>query len=188
MADPAVIAGRYELRTELGHGGFGAVWRGYDRTLGRDVAVKIVSLDALPDTAAAMARFRQEARALAAFNHPNIVTAHDFGEHDGAAYLVMELITGGSLADEMERARAAGDTGLSVARVRALGDQICAGLAAAHAAGLVHRDLKPANIMLSGTTGAVKIVDFGIVWVDRESRLTRDGDHLGTLRYAAPEQ
>ncbi|HKE65787.1 MAG TPA: serine/threonine-protein kinase [Micromonosporaceae bacterium] len=188
MSERAVIAGRYELLTELGQGGFGAVWRAYDRTLGRDVAVKLVSFGSLADAEAAMARFRQEARAVAGFNHPNIVTAHDFGEHDGSAYLVMELVTGGSLADEQAQARSTGDGSLPVARVRTLADQICAGLGAAHAAGLVHRDLKPANIMLSGNTGAVKIVDFGIVWVDRESRLTRDGDHLGTLRYAAPEQ
>ena len=186
--DGTVVAGRYELRAELGRGGFGAVFRGYDRTLGRDVAIKIVSFDHLAQPDAAMQRFRQEARAVAAFNHPHIVTAHDFGEHDGSAYLVMELITGGSLADEQARARMSGDGRLSVDRVRAVADQVCAGLDAAHAAGLVHRDLKPANIMLSAATGAAKIVDFGIVWVERESRLTRDGDHVGTLRYAAPEQ
>lgn len=186
--DGAVVAGRYELRAELGRGGFGAVFRGYDRTLGRDVAIKIVSFEHLVQPDAAMARFRQEARAVAAFNHPNIVTAHDFGEHDGAAYLVMELITGGSLADEQARARISGDGRLPVDRVRAVADQVCAGLGAAHSAGIVHRDLKPANIMLSASTGAAKIVDFGIVWVERESRLTRDGDHVGTLRYGAPEQ
>jgi eukaryotic-like serine/threonine-protein kinase len=186
--DGTVVAGRYELRAELGRGGFGAVFRGYDRTLGRDVAIKIVSFEHLVQPDAAMARFRQEARAVAAFNHPNIVTAHDFGEHDGAAYLVMELITGGSLADEQARARISGDGRLPVGRVRAVADQVCAGLDAAHSAGIVHRDLKPANIMLSASTGAAKIVDFGIVWVERESRLTRDGDHIGTLRYAAPEQ
>jgi serine/threonine-protein kinase len=186
--DGTVVAGRYELRAELGRGGFGAVYRGYDRTLGRDVAVKMVSFDHLVQPEDAMHRFRQEARAVAAFNHPNIVTAHDFGEHDGSAYLVMELITGGSLADEQARARASGDGRLPVDRVRAVADQVLAGLDAAHAAGLVHRDLKPANIMLSASTGAAKIVDFGIVWVERESRLTRDGDHVGTLRYAAPEQ
>jgi eukaryotic-like serine/threonine-protein kinase len=190
--DGTVVAGRYELRAELGRGGFGAVFRGYDRTLGRDVAIKIVSFEHLEQPDAAMQRFRQEARAVAAFNHPNIVTAHDFGEHDGSAYLVMELITGGSLADEQARARMSGGVSgggrLPVDRVRAVADQVCAGLDAAHAAGLVHRDLKPANIMLSAATGAAKIVDFGIVWVERESRLTRDGDHVGTLRYAAPEQ
>jgi serine/threonine-protein kinase len=186
--DGTVVAGRYELRAELGRGGFGAVFRGYDRTLGRDVAIKIVSFEQLAQPDAAMQRFRQEARAVAAFNHPNIVTAHDFGEHDGSAYLVMELITGGSLADEQKRARMSGDGRLPVDRVRAVADQVCAGLDAAHTAGLVHRDLKPANIMLSASTGAAKIVDFGIVWVERESRLTRDGDHVGTLRYAAPEQ
>jgi hypothetical protein len=186
--DGTVVAGRYELRSELGRGGFGAVFRGYDRTLGRDVAVKIVSFEHLVEPDAAMARFGQEARAVAAFNHPNIVTAHDFGEHDGAAYLVMELITGGSLADEQARARMSGDGRLPVDRVRAVADQVCAGLDAAHSAGVVHRDLKPANIMLSASTGAAKIVDFGIVWVESESRLTRDGDHVGTLRYAAPEQ
>jgi serine/threonine protein kinase len=190
--DGTVVAGRYELRAELGRGGFGAVFRGYDRTLGRDVAIKIVSFGHLAQPDAAMQRFRQEARAVAAFNHPNIVTAHDFGEHDGSAYLVMELITGGSLADEQARARMSGGLSgngrLAVDRVRAVADQVCAGLDAAHTAGLVHRDLKPANIMLSAATGAAKIVDFGIVWVGRESRLTRDGDHVGTLRYAAPEQ
>jgi serine/threonine protein kinase len=77
--DGTVVAGRYELRAELGRGGFGAVYRGYDRTLGRDVAVKMVSFDDLIQPEAAMQRFRQEARAVAAFNHPNIVTAHDFG-------------------------------------------------------------------------------------------------------------
>jgi serine/threonine protein kinase len=188
MADGGPIAGRYELRTELGRGGFGAVWRSFDRRLSRDVAIKIVSLERLVDPDAAMARFRQEARAVAGLNHPNIVTAHDFGEHEGSAYLVMELITGGSLVDEMARARRPGPPGLGVERVRQIADQVCAGLDVAHRAGLVHRDLKPANIMTNASSGIVKIVDFGIVWMDRESRLTRDGDHLGTLRYAAPEQ
>src|SRR5215475_12484806 len=104
MAGGVLIGGRYELHTTLGRGGFGAVWRGFDRTLARDVAVKMVAFDRLADRDAATARFWREARAVAALNHPNIVTAHDFGVHDGNAYLVMELLTGGSLADEQARA------------------------------------------------------------------------------------
>src|ERR1700754_4717450 len=114
MADGARIGDRYQLRAELGRGGFGAVWRAFDERLNRDVAVKIVSFEHFAEADAAMRRFRQEARAVAGLNHPNIVTAHDFGEHDGSAYLVMELIGGGSLVEEQARGHAVGRPGLPV--------------------------------------------------------------------------
>src|SRR5215475_8788246 len=162
MSGGVLIGGRYELHTTLGRGGFGAVWRGFDRTLARDVAVKMVALDGLVDRDAATARFGREARAVASLNHPNIVTAHDFGVEGDSAYLVMELISGVSLADELAERRKTGAGPFDVARVVRLGTEISAGLAAAHAAGLVHRDLKPANIMVVRPTGPAKLVDFGI--------------------------
>ena len=107
---------------------------------------------------------------------------------DDSAYLVMELISGGSLADELARRRAAGAGPLDVTRVARIGAQISAGLAAAHTAGFVHRDLKPANIMVVRPAGTAKIVDFGIARIGDLSRLTVPGDYLGTLPYASPEQ
>ena len=182
-----MVGGRYELKARLGRGGFGTVWRAHDATLRRDVAVKLITL-AAEDRASVIARFWREAQSVASLNHPNIVTAHDFGVHDDYAYLVMEQITGGSLADELAARRMAGKPPLDVARVVAIGSQVTAGLAAAHAAGLVHRDLKPANLMMVRASGTLKIVDFGIAHVSAMSRLTKPGGYVGTLPYASPEQ
>ncbi len=189
MSVGLVVGNRYTLAARIGGGGFGSVWRGHDATLDRDVAVKMIALDR-PDTdrQALAERFWREARALASLNHPNIVTAYDFGVHDDSAYLVMELISGGSLADELARRRAQNAGPLDVTRVARIGSQISAGLAAAHTAGFVHRDLKPANIMVVRPTGTPKIVDFGIARISDMSRLTVPGDYLGTLPYASPEQ
>src|SRR5215475_2947740 len=190
MSVGTLLGGRYELLASLGHGGFGTVWRAHDRTLGRDVAIKLITLDeARPGTRAEIAeRFEREARAVAALNHPNIVTAHDYGVERDTAYLVMELIAGGSLDDELARREAGGLGPLDATRVTAIGAQIASGLAAAHAAGLIHRDLKPANVMIAGPDDRVKIVDFGIAPVADRSRLTQTGVYLGTLRYTSPEQ
>ncbi|HKE63618.1 MAG TPA: protein kinase [Micromonosporaceae bacterium] len=190
MSVGTLLGGRYELLTSLGHGGFGTVWRAHDRTLGRDVAVKLITLDtARPGTREEIAeRFEREARAVAGLNHPNIVTAHDYGVENATAYLVMELIGGGSLEDELAAREAAGRGPLDPPRVVSIGTQVAAGLAAAHAAGLIHRDLKPANVMNADADGHVKIVDFGIARVADRSRITQTGMYLGTLRYTSPEQ
>ncbi len=189
MSVGMLLGGRYELLASLGHGGFGTVWRAHDQILGRDVAVKLITLDtARPESREEIAeRFEREARAVAALNHPNVVIAHDYGVEGETAYLVMELILGGSLQDQLaERAR--GHLGsLDARRVVAIAGEICAGLSAAHSAGLIHRDLKPANVMV-GADGHVKIVDFGIARVADKSRITHTGAYLGTLRYTSPEQ
>jgi Protein kinase domain len=190
MSVGMLLGGRYELRASLGQGGFGTVWRAHDQVLGRDVAVKLITLDtARPETREEIAeRFEREARAVAALNHPNVVTAHDYGVEGETAYLVMELILGGSLQDQLtERAR--GHLGpLDGRRVVAIAEELCAGLSAAHAAGLIHRDLKPANVMVAADGGHIKIVDFGIARVADKSRITHTGAYLGTLRYTSPEQ
>jgi eukaryotic-like serine/threonine-protein kinase len=190
MSVGMLLGGRYELRASLGQGGFGTVWRAHDQVLGRDVAVKLITLDtARPGTREEIAeRFEREARAVAALNHPNIVIAHDYGVEGETAYLVMELILGDSLQDQLaERAR--GHLGgLDPRRVVAIAMEICAGLSAAHAAGLIHRDLKPANVMIAADGGHAKIVDFGIARVADKSRITHTGAYLGTLRYTSPEQ
>ena len=190
MSVGMLLGGRYELRASLGQGGFGTVWRAHDQILGRDVAVKLITLDtARPESREEIAeRFEREARAVAALNHPNVVIAHDYGVEGETAYLVMELILGGSLQDQLaERAR--GHLGpLDARRVVAIAGEICAGLSAAHAAGLIHRDLKPANVMVGADGGHVKIVDFGIARVADKSRITHTGAYLGTLRYTSPEQ
>ncbi len=186
MSVGLVLGGRYQLRSSLGQGGFGTVWRAHDRTLGRDVAIKLINMDSIGagDREEVSHRFFREARAVAGLNHPNVVTAHDYGVQDETAYLVMELITGGSLEDEM-RAKAGP---VAIERAVAVGTQVCAGLSAAHSAGLVHRDLKPANIMNATGSDLVKIVDFGIARVADQSKITHTGSYLGTLRYTSPEQ
>jgi eukaryotic-like serine/threonine-protein kinase len=174
--------GRYRLDELLSRGGMGEVWRAFDTTLGRPVAVKLLRAG-LTD-AADKKRFVREARSAAQLSHPNVVAIFDVGEWLGASYLVMELLEGHTLAEELA------DNGpLPIADVRDLGAQAAAGLMAAHAAGVVHRDVKPSNLVRT-REGTLKVVDFGIARVldEASTRLTRTGTIVGTAAYIAPEQ
>lgn len=177
-----LLAGRYRLDVEIGRGGMGEVWRAYDETLARAVAVKLL----LPqDTdATAASRFRLEAQTAGRLNHPNLVGVLDFGEYDNRLYLVMELVEGDSLAGVLAASGA-----LPAGRVADLAAQAAAGLAAAHAQGIVHRDIKPANLLLD-PHGTLKIGDFGIARFldDPGAALTATGQIVGTGLYLAPER
>ncbi len=175
--------GKYEIEQVLGQGGMGVVFRGFDETLHRPVAIKVLSRQ-LSSSPTARRRFIREARAAAAINHPNVVTIHAVEDQAGLPYLVMELIDGQSLHDLL---RERGP--LELAEVLRLGSQIAAGLAAAHAQGVIHRDIKPSNIMLEDHVQRVKITDFGLarVAVDN-SDLTSQGHQMGTPAYMSPEQ
>ena len=156
---PGEKLGPYEILAPIGAGGMGEVYRARDTRLNRDVALKVLPEDFAQDPARRR-RFEQEARAVAALNHPNIVAVYDVGEN----FLVSELVDGQTL-------RAGGK--LSQRQAIDLAVQIAEGLAAAHAAGITHRDLKPANIMVtgasSGNAGRAKILDFGLAKIDRKS-------------------
>ncbi|WP_053673639.1 serine/threonine-protein kinase [Streptomyces sp. NRRL B-1140] len=177
-----LLAGRYRLDVEIGRGGMGEVWRAYDETLARAVALKLL----LPqDTdATAASRFRLEAQTAGRLNHPNVVGVLDFGEYDNRLYLVMELVEGDSLAGVLN-----GSGALPAERVALLAAQASAGLAAAHAQGIVHRDVKPANLLLDAA-GTLKIGDFGIARFldDPGAALTATGQIIGTGLYLAPER
>ncbi|WP_234429132.1 serine/threonine-protein kinase [Streptomyces sp. AV19] len=160
----------------------GEVWLGQDEVLGRQVAVKLLLGDDGEDAAAQ--RFRLEAQTAARLNHPQVVAVYDFGSWEGRFYLVMELVDGPSLAQQL-----AARGPLSPAGVADIAAQSAAGLAAAHRQGVVHRDIKPGNLMLD-RSGTVKIGDFGIArFVDETSAgLTRAGQIVGTSTYLAPER
>jgi eukaryotic-like serine/threonine-protein kinase len=174
--------GRYRLDELVSRGGMGEVWRAYDATLGRSVAVKLLH-EGVTDRGD-RERFLREARAAAQLSHPNIVSIFDVGEWNGRPFLVMELLNGRTLAEELA------DRGpLPLEAVRDLGAQAAAGLSAAHAAGIVHRDIKPSNLVHT-QDGTLKLVDFGIARVldEASTRLTATGTIVGTAAYLAPEQ
>ncbi|AKA03972.1 serine/threonine protein kinase [Streptomyces noursei ZPM] len=177
-----LIAGRYRLRDTIGRGAMGEVWRAFDETLGRPVAVKLL----LPHDSdpTAPSRFRLEARTAGRLSHPHAVAVLDFGEHEGRLFLVMELVDGGSLAD---RLTVSGP--LPAEHVAQIAAQAALGLAAAHQQGIVHRDIKPANLLL-GADGTLKIGDFGIARFldDPGAALTATGQIVGTSLYLAPER
>jgi eukaryotic-like serine/threonine-protein kinase len=206
---PGAHLGPYEILGALGAGGMGEVYRARDTRLQREVAVKVLpaSYSQDPDR---LRRFEQEARAASAINHPNILTVHDVGQHDGAPYVVTELLEGETLRDRM----AAG--ALSPRRALEHALQIAHGLAAAHDRGIVHRDLKPENVFAT-RDGRVKILDFGLAsvrsldatgreqtaaaqhpmagidvsaarTVTENANLTAPGSILGTVGYMSPEQ
>jgi serine/threonine-protein kinase len=179
MLGPEILGGRYELRGLLGRGGMAEVHEGWDARLGRAVAIKLMypALAAQPEN---RRRFEVEARAAARLSHPHIVAVHDSGEHHGTLYIVMERLSGRTVADTI----AAGP--MPVPQIRSLLDDVLSALSAAHTAGVLHRDIKPANILLTDT-GIAKVADFGIA-KSAESGHTMTGHVLGTLGYLSPER
>jgi serine/threonine-protein kinase len=176
-----LLADRYRLVERIAAGGMGEVWRGHDETLQRDVAIKVL-LAASSQDEGFVERFRAEARLSSQLAHPNVGTVHDFGEQDGQAFLVMELMTGEPLSTLInERAP------MPPAEVTEILHQTALALQAAHDAGVVHRDVKPANIVVDAD-GYAKLTDFGIARALNEAPLTQTGEVLGTPHYLAPEQ
>src|SRR3954452_2534762 len=174
-----VIGGRYEIEQLLGRGGMSEVYCATDKELGRRVAIKLLAPDA--DTA----RFEREARAVASLAHPNIVQLYDYGQDEGRPYMVLEYVPGGTLE---ERLAAAKGKPLPDAEAQAISAGVAAGLAHAHARGVVHRDLKPANVLFD-EEGRPKLADFGIARMAAgEGTLTEAGTVLGTAAYISPEQ
>ena len=187
---PGTILGQYEIRSPLGAGGMGEVYRAHDTRLDREVAIKVLpeSLTADPDR---LRRFEQEARAAAALNHPNILAVYQMATHEGVSYMVSELLDGETLRERLRRGpiplRKAIDYAVQIAR----------GLAAAHDKGIVHRDLKPDNLFVT-KDGRVKILDFGLAKLVQprdasgaEATMaegTEPGMVMGTVGYMSPEQ
>jgi dipeptidyl aminopeptidase/acylaminoacyl peptidase len=182
--------GPYEIQSPLGAGGMGEVYRACDTRLGRDVAIKVLP-EALVQDADRLRRFEQEARTIAALNHPNILAIHDIGTHDGAPFLVSEFLEGMTLREKLE----AGPLPARRAIEYALG--FAQGLAAAHEKGIVHRDLKPENVFIT-RDGRVKVLDFGLAKLVRPEERTETaltlgsgtlpGMVMGTVGYMSPEQ
>jgi serine/threonine protein kinase len=187
--------GPYEISSLVGSGGMGEVYRAHDPRLGRDVAIKVLpaAFSADPNR---LRRFEQEARAAAALNHPNILVVYDVGAHDGAPYVVSELLEGETLQERLQRGR------LDARAVIDLAVQIADALDAAHRADIVHGDVKPGNVMVT-KSGGVKLLDFGLATVThRDSSGRRFGipglatdtvpisderNLIGSLLYMAPE-
>ncbi|MGH9519944.1 MAG: serine/threonine-protein kinase, partial [Terriglobales bacterium] len=197
MLQTGVQLGPYEILDLLGSGGMGEVYRARDPRLGREVAIKVLSADIAAD-GARLQRFEQEARTLAALNHPNLMAAYDVGRHEGTPYLVTELLVGETLQARLQP----GPVGPRQAVE--WGRQIASGLAAAHERGIVHRDLKPGNIFIT-REGRAKILDFGLARLvplaagaedatfagsagSAMTGSTLAGMTLGTVGYMAPEQ
>lgn len=174
------LGGRYVLRSLLAVGGMGEVWRGEDSELGRAVAVKV-----LKDGAAAnetfLKRFRNEAKNAAGLAHPNIAQVFDYGDQEGTAYLVMELVEGEPLSTILER-----EATLAEDRLVRIMEGTSRGLAVAHDAGVMHRDIKPGNLLVAHGD-QVRITDFGVSRSMDQTTLTQTGMVMGTAQYLAPE-
>jgi serine/threonine-protein kinase len=182
----------YRIVEKLGAGGMGEVYRALDTRLDRAVAIKVLPAEFAKD-ADRVRRFEQEARATSALNHPNILTVHDIDNHEGAPYIVAELLEGEELREQLN------EGALPVRKAIDYAQQIAAGLAAAHEKGITHRDLKPENLFVT-TDGRVKILDFGLAKlrpprnvsagsdVATQKQLTNPGTVMGTVAYMSPEQ
>jgi serine/threonine protein kinase len=165
--------GPYEILAPLGAGGMGEVYRARDTRLDRDVAIKVLP-EAFARDAERLRRFETEARVVAALDHPNILSIHDIGQHEGTPYLVSECLEGHSLRQELSAGA------LPLRRAVEYGTQIAQGLAAAHDKGIVHRDLKPENIFIT-RDGRVKILDFGLAKLVKPEAAVGEGEKCQPL-------
>ena len=187
---PGTNLGGYEIRAPLGAGGMGEVYRAHDRRLDREVAIKVLP-SSVSDDPDRLHRFEQEARAAAALNHPNILGVYQFGNEQGIAYIVTELLEGETLRERLK------DGAVPLRKAIDYGVQIANGLAAPHEKGIVHRDLKPENLFIT-KDGRVKILDFGLAKLGQVqtaagagptlTRVTEPGTVMGTVGYMSPEQ
>jgi hypothetical protein len=187
MADEGrLVAGRYRLISELGAGGFGRVWKARDQNLRIDVAMKAIDLPQAgsgTERAERVARAMREARNAAQLrDHPNIVTVHDVVDDGGVPWIVMELVTGHTLMEEID---ALGR--LPAGQVREVARALLEALQAAHATGIVHRDVKPSNVLLAGD-GRILLADFGTAVHGDDTKMTRTGMVIGSPEYLAPER
>ena len=174
-----LVAGRYRIVRFVGGGGMGRVYEALDTELEERIALKVLKAGLTDD---ALERFRREVKLTRRIQHKNVARMFDIGEHKGEKFLTMELVDGEPLTREV------GTTPLAWARIKTIAEQICDGLAAAHAAGVVHRDLKPDNVLIERTSGRVVITDFGIARGGDDPSVTQVGAVVGTPRYMAPEQ
>lgn len=187
QADPASWVGRqlgkYKITGVLGVGGMGVVLQGHDSTIERDVAIKLLPSELSADSIA-LNRFLVEAKSAGQLNHPNAITIYDIGQEGSTHYQVMEIVSGGSVEEHLEKHGA-----YSVADATRMISAACLGLSAAHAAGLIHRDIKPSNLLLT-QDGSVKISDFGLAkrTQSQSLQMTRAGQIIGTPYYMSPEQ
>jgi serine/threonine-protein kinase len=180
-AHGVTFGNRYQLGNRIAIGGMGEVWEATDLVIGRQVAIKILKDEYMGDPGF-LERFRAEARHAALVNHEGIANVYDYGEENGSAYLVMELVPGEALSTILERERV-----LPPDQVMDIVSQTAAALGAAHRAGLVHRDIKPGNLLIT-PDHRVKITDFGIARIADQVPLTATGQVMGTVQYLSPEQ
>jgi serine/threonine protein kinase len=168
--------GRYEIQKLLGQGGFGNVYLAFDPSVGRKVALKVLTA-ASSDS---LSRFRNEAATVGKLQHPNIVAIYDYGEHESRPYIAMEFVEGHTLQHYVR------EGSLALIRKIEVMYQVAGAMAVAHGHGIVHRDIKPANIMITAE-GVAKVMDFGLARLSESSGVTRQGDVIGTIAYMAPE-
>ena len=174
--DSELFAGRYRLESRLGQSPMAEVWLARDSELERPVALKLLT------PAADRTRFDREARAAASLAHPNVTHLYDYGEADGRLFIALEYLPGGTLEDRLSDGQPLAD-----AETEAIAAQLAAGLAHAHARGLVHRDVKPANVLFD-EEGRPKLADFGIARITGGDTITEAGTVMGTATYISPEQ
>lgn len=176
--------GKYEVRLQLGRGGMGVVYEGFDPVIGRRVAIKTLRTENIEseDLPEFLARFKREAQSAGRLSHPHIVTIHEYGEQDGMPYIVMEYIQGRDLSQDLKRG-----IRFPLDAVVRMMTQLLGALGHAHEAGVVHRDIKPQNIILLDD-GSLKVVDFGIARIEESEAFTKTGAMIGTPAYMSPEQ
>ena len=189
---PGQMLSHYRLAEKIGEGGMGAVFLAEDTKLGRKVALKVLPA-AMASDEDRLARFQREARAVAALNHPNIVTLYSVEEEDGVHFITMELVEGRTLADLIPR------EGFTLSRLLEIAIPLADAVSRAHRAGVTHRDLKPDNIMID-SDGRLRVLDFGLAKLqgplgspcdtqaETAAAITEEGKILGTVAYMSPEQ